>query len=504
MEQKNRVISYFERLGELSAAHTETADTIVPDNAPDILKILGANATVCLRDKTVQPDRALLSGTAQVNILYAPEDGSGMRCLTVPVSFAHVAEIRGLAEGDSVIAWATPAGANARMVNSRKASAEMKINLYVRAYRKMQKNAGIELSGADDTLCTLEKKETVTLPFDIRQKNFSVMEDLELSPGSEPIGQIVRSDISFAADEAKALTNKALVRGNVVIDGLYTSKDGDKLHRMEFMIPFTQIFDIDGLNENAAVTPRCTLRSFELTPVENAGEAGGLSASIGAEMTVLALRKQDIAYLADAYSLRRNVRCEHANLALPRASGTLTLRGEAEKTAAGDAQARTVLTCAGFCSAFSLDGAIARAEVSAQAVYAAEDGQLGLASAVLPVEIPVADGVEGLRVSDCDVKTSAAVTADGGISFACVVTAAAERTGEAALSPVSALAIDEEHEKAPYTDAGIILCYPTPGEDCWALAKKYNTTCRHILDANGLEDGAHIRPGELVLIPISQ
>ena len=52
--------------------------------------------------------------------------------------------------------------------------------------------------------------------------------------------------------------------------------------------------------------------------------------------------------------------------------------------------------------------------------------------------------------------------------------------------------------------AGIILCYPTPGEDCWALAKKYNTTCRHILDANGLEDGAHIRPGELVLIPISQ
>ena len=41
-------------------------------------------------------------------------------------------------------------------------------------------------------------------------------------------------------------------------------------------------------------------------------------------------------------------------------------------------------------------------------------------------------------------------------------------------------------------------------EGAKALAKKYNTTCRHILDANGLEDGAHIRPGELVLIPISQ
>ena len=92
MELEQKSISYCRpQLAETSIC-TETTDCIVPDTFPDVGRVVFACGSVTASDRSPQSGRLLISGTAQASVLYEPENGSGLRLLEVPVSFAHIEE----------------------------------------------------------------------------------------------------------------------------------------------------------------------------------------------------------------------------------------------------------------------------------------------------------------------------------------------------------------------------------------------------------------------------
>ena len=62
----------------------------------------------------------------------------------------------------------------------------------------------------------------------------------------------------------------------------------------------------------------------------------------------------------------------------------------------------------------------------------------------------------------------------------------------------------ESSPKTRRTKASLILRRAEGGETVWQLAKTFNTAPQQIVDANHLEDGGPLPPGQLVMIPFQR
>jgi hypothetical protein len=79
---------------------------------------------------------------------------------------------------------------------------------------------------------------------------------------------IIRNDAIVASTDKKVIANKLVAKGEIYINMLYTCmKDGaDAIEAMQFTMPFSQIIDLEGIDDRYDCVINADVISCELVP----------------------------------------------------------------------------------------------------------------------------------------------------------------------------------------------------------------------------------------------
>ena len=207
MELEQKRIVYCRRQLAQTSACTETADCIVPDDFPDVGRVVYACGTAAIGDHAPQNGRLLISGTVQAVILYEPENGGGLRRLEVPLSFAHIEECAQLDSSSVCLVECRVSAVEASVVNSRKLSIAADLVLTAECYDKTACEYTENI--ADDHTELLSETCEVVLPDEAQLFSFSVLEDI---PVEETDGlSLLKQSCTLHITECRAMRDRIVV-----------------------------------------------------------------------------------------------------------------------------------------------------------------------------------------------------------------------------------------------------------------------------------------------------
>ena len=78
-------LTCWEKTGHAVVSHEETMETAIAEYCPDMTRIVSACGQLYIREKTASEERATVSGTVRVTVLYTSEESAGLRSLAVSV-----------------------------------------------------------------------------------------------------------------------------------------------------------------------------------------------------------------------------------------------------------------------------------------------------------------------------------------------------------------------------------------------------------------------------------
>ena len=133
-------------------------------------------------------------------------------------------------------------------------------SLYAKVFSKTQTS----IFTPSDNIETDRKTVTCADLKSFCQEQFSVCE--EISVGEKPqIESVLRSDVSVGVIDAKAVTGKLMLNGELNLKLLYLSNaESGEVEKLDYLLPFNKILDCDGIDENTINCVSCDVMSYDI------------------------------------------------------------------------------------------------------------------------------------------------------------------------------------------------------------------------------------------------
>ena len=432
-------LTCWEKTGHAAVSHEETMETSIAEYCPDMTRIVSACGQLYIREKTASEERAAVSGTVRVTVLYTSEESAGLRSLAVSVPFTCTAEDRQLAS--SQLIWAT---GRLLLVEAQAVTAR---RLYVRVLPEV----------------------TMTGFTRVPHRFCSGVEE----------------------------SSKLVVRGEVTLSALYRGQD-QQLHTYEGELPLSQILDGAGLPEDGEYAARLCLTGGEVR-VLRSDAGGGFSVTAELRLLLCAYRAAQCTCVEDLYSIRQPVRLEQETVTIPAVRPDRVLREETVEHLDFGGNRPFFFITDTDCAAASVtteEGQTAlRTTVRTRLLYLDESDTPSVTERTAEVVLPVKEPVQGVS---CGLSGAPEVQmGTGGCDVRQVVAFLAEDTCPEPLQTVSGGELLEpaEQECMP----SLVLRRLLPGETLWDVAKQYRTDETLLRTVNQLE-GEEL-PDKMLLIP---
>lgn len=485
-----------------SLVKEESAELVVPDALPDVLRVVGVTAVPLLRAKEVQAGRLTVSGVCDAAILYVPEDAEGVERLAASVPFTFARDIPGLTENARTVADLRLISAEARLIHARKLVLRLELCAQAAAFEQERLTTAV---GAVGEVQLLTCEAELTLPVAVNEKTFSLTDTV--SAGRERVGRLLGSRVAFRVGEVKPLGEKFLVRGEALTTVL-TRGEGDAPVSRTFRSPFSQIVDLDAEEECApesvTVTPTGVYITTDMPTAE--GEEG-ISLEIHGVIQCVALGERKVRYLKDAYSLRAPLTLEREPLCLtsvlkPRqeellASGSFATPQEVESIAAfwADAGEPVLSPCE--------QGLRLTVPVGMAFLYTSRAGELfGLnrrteLETLLREEPEVQTKPIGLLPLSWEAEQNATPE---GLAARVGLLLTLSRLREVRDEMVVRITCEEGETLSAENRPSLVAYRVRPGDTLWEIAKRFTATREAVTALNTLSEEP-VAPGTLLLIP---
>lgn len=472
-----------------------TQEIRLPDGMPDIGHIVCAWGQTVLRGKEWRTDSIAFSGGMMVWILYAPDDGSGERCIDGWIPFQMRWDLpEGCPEG-TIRIRCLPRFVDARSVSARK--------LMVRAGTGAQAEAFVprnlefwEPEGNGKDVELLQTRWPVRVPMEAGEKQFLLDEEPELSGAAQP-ESIISYRMEPRVAEKKVLGNKLVFRGNGNLHLLCRCSDG-RLRGWDVPLPFSQFTELDGeygTDAQADLVLSPTNLELEL------GEAGRLRFKGGVVAQYLVADKQILTTAEDAYSPEREVKLQTDNMRIPAILETRQENLYGEQSIAADAEE---IADIGFLPEFPRirqgeNGIDLELPGQFQVLYYGTDGTLRAGNARWEgTQRIAADDSVRLWVTPGPAEVSRAASGNGQIGLSTQIPMEVTAQADQQLPMITGLELGEVRSKDPERPS---LVLRRAGEDrLWDIAKETGSTMEAIRRINGFSEEP--APDRMLLIPV--
>lgn len=284
-------------------------DYILPDYYPDIFRIMKCRIMPRIVSHSIIGDDVSQSGgkrltyelTALIKIWYQTENSKGVSCIEQKMNFTRSAELAGSCENPLISICPKTDYVNCRVINQRRLDIRGAISTKIKVTGEKKQSIIVDASGGNVQL----KKSFVTYPAKrlIASKRITVVEELELGASKPPIISVIRSDCMISSTEQKIIANKLVTKGEANISMLYTcnKEDGEGIEAMKFSIPFSQIIDIDGIDEHYEAFLDISVTGCDII-TKGMGETGEFECELVLLVNCTALKYETSEIVTDVYS----------------------------------------------------------------------------------------------------------------------------------------------------------------------------------------------------------
>ena len=530
-------------------------DFIVPDTMDDMERVILSSGDIQIESVKNQSERVLVKGKLNFQILYRKAEG-GFQTMAGHIPFEEPINISGLEEKDYLgISWELE-DLTASMINSRKVSVKAIVTLVIRVEtlydaeaavdvvesnmdrrdesgwntgdmdgggwtasrydsegyneKNVQEPAGAEASGGMEIL----RRQADVAVIAVRRKDtYRIKEDISLSGSKPSIEQILWSEIRLRGTTTKPLDGRVHVEGEVMIFAIYTGEgENIPVQWLEESIPFAGEVELPESVEGMvpSISVRLVHKELEAKP-DYDGEMRDLELDAVLELDMKLYEEQQIELLGDFYSNSRELELESGEVFFDRLLSKNTGKCRiAEKVdlKSGD---RVLQICHNDGTvkiddveiqedSLQIDGVL---EVSLLYLTSDDSEPVRAETALIPfhyeAETPgiTPDSVYQLNTV---LEQMTAVMAGGDmveikgvISLDILVL---QPVKEPVILGVKESPLDlEKLQELP----GITGYIVQPGDRLWDIAKRFHTTRKQVIEANGLP-GEQVRPGDRLIL----
>lgn len=491
MELRKGNYQFYDPILEKASVCEETADAIVPDSEPDILRLIGSWSTASVKDETLQDGRLVLSGTVKTTVLYEPEKAEGVRALDVPIHFAHIEEGAGIMPGDQSRVLAEVVNTETRLINPRKVSVTVFLNIscLVLSAKALTLTQEVELD--DPGLQCLKTKQTLALPMVFAKKTINLMEEIPLSTQSEGMRAVEQSAV-FHPMEEKILAGKVVLRGEVEIKVLALTPE-NRLEPLSASLPFHQILDAEGLTEEDRV-----LTAFQPKSLTVGLQEGQMALSLTAECSMLGLRQVTMEGIGDLYHTARQAQAKWEEHTFQVRQYGKLFQGESLQNVSLGMRLQRLLDVTCHPTSTSVQSGAVVIACAVQFLLETDEEALYAMTRNVEMEFPAQQmDAKEVELANWTVKTT---PGEDAVNLTLRIDALPVKQETVTIQDLAELTLSEEMTEKG--DVALVL-KRLPGEcRLWDLAREYRTTTAAICEANEWKEDCVTASGPVVLIPV--
>ncbi len=263
-------------------------DLNVPDSKGDVLKILSSFCECFITDYSFTNDSCNLKLEAISKIVYIPEDASSENIcvLETKENFTMDADIPTNLSWDNEDVHIKCINEPCVLINSRKLGIRINVTAVVDLYSNTNLNNFTE----NKDICCQKKELSSTCIRAIKNEKINISPVFSLPSVSTP------------QNELKAITNKAVFKGNIMVELLYLS-DISTLENVRFETPFTEIIDVNGIDDNMTLMYSVETKKAACEVIRGDESFGkGVTVTGVIELRMKACTKIVTEYVNDAFS----------------------------------------------------------------------------------------------------------------------------------------------------------------------------------------------------------
>ena len=232
-------------------------DYILPDYYPDIFRLVRCEVKPVITGWTVSGDKLSYELRCDISILYCGEGDSVLRSVTQTQSFQKTVELGSECASPEVRLTPKTDHINFRAVNKRRLDLRGAVSVKTSVTCQSQQEVISDVSGMNMQLRRVPMRFAAKKLTADKQLRVSV--ETELSAARPSVINIISSRCAVKDCEQKLISGKLLAKGELKVDVLYScEKDGSgSVEPMSFTLPYSQIIDIDGIDESfiCRITP---------------------------------------------------------------------------------------------------------------------------------------------------------------------------------------------------------------------------------------------------------
>lgn len=487
-------------------------DYILPDYYPDIFRLVRCEVVPVITSYSINGDKLSYELRCDMKILYCSEGGSALQCVTQRQNFSKTVELG--RTGENFTARLTPKTdhINFRAVNKRRldlrGAVSVKISVTGETAQEVISDAfGMNLQIKKTSVRFASKKVTA-------EKTIQLNEEIEISPTQPPVTSIINTRCIIPECEKKMISGKLLAKGSAELKLLYScEKDGGTVEPISFSIPFSQIIDIDGIDDTFDCTVIPEIVSCDIMPVaDKNAENRIIRCEIEIRLICCAVKTASIMLGTDAFStvypcsvLVSEIKAEQIPIIYDE-----TFRHSA-KISEGDSVPQTIYSM--WCTPKNINTRISddgnSVIISGMLTYSmASKDNAGMI--VMPDKdeafeetISIPDNIIGCTVSaEINIKdVSYNISSEGILSAKADISAKISVYSCSSINALTDISVDESTKKQRDGDYAIKLYFGIENEEVWDIAKRYSTSVNAIIEENDLS-GDRLENGGMLLIPI--
>ncbi len=484
---KQETLSYYAKTHETEFSQEETAEIIVPDALPDVVSVADADAAVWLRSKELADGRVTLNGLVAGTVLYRTAGREGLCRMPVQLPFTARWDAEGIGRDSFCAPRLALTGFEARIINSRKLLLRAELLIGARCFTLVTESW---TAGAETEALEL-KEETRRFPHlcAVGERGFTVTGELELGASKPRLGELLKSRVRLVTEEVTAAGPRLAARCRAVIELLYAAAESGELCVAELSLPFSQLWDTGLSAQPEAAAAELSLTGVRLETAEGP-EGAALQAELGVAAAFFCWDTSDLRFVADAYSLRHDLKLTPRQLSL---CGSEPGRVEEDVVTELLECAEPVKNVLSAAARLALrDGA---RELRVRLLCETAEGRL----------VTLTDTAALTLADPAAVHWVGAVTArpvSGGLELRIPVCRLVREEETLLLTTPERLELDEETEKEG-RQPSVVALRGDGKTELWELAKRFNTTRAAIREANsGVADPP--AADALLLIPRSR
>lgn len=508
MEQKAIKTPVFvnEIIFEQSAEQPIDVDFSLPDYCPDIVKILKCRAVSRISSRTVSGRSITVDGCVTVTCVYT-DDRNRICAYEYQYPFNRSFEADTDCDGAEISCRTKCEYINCRAITGRK----IDIHGAAGVYLTLKKRKCTEvISDFDDNSTELRRaKAPATSPIGCAEKYIVIEEEIECGAGQPPVRSLIRYDANTAVRECKILAGKVMVRGELVLTLLYCPEEGGP-QTVRSTIPFSQLLEIDGVNDGCECEAKTELAYIDLKPrFSGAGEEKSFRLNAKILVCGEAYCSNDIDVVTDAYTRKYEADIVREEVCFDRICRSINESFSCKKSL--DFPENSLYEIADMWC-----------EVEKRSVNT-ENGRLTVCGTLTvcviaidcdgvpcyhekPVDfeytLPLDDGIECRRCEPNITVLSCGYTLNGASSM----DVRAELSISAAVYEchriplITDIRVDTKRPVEKKEKCAMTICFACDGESVWDIARRYGAAVEEIKQINDITDDT-LESAKMILVP---